>query len=109
MIKVSDSIFSLLGLAQKSNRLVSGQNVVEKAIRKRKVYLVIVSEDASDNTKERFKSICVSKNIPIVFWGTSGELGSAIGKNYRRIIGVIDKGFSISLRNLLKTNGGGGY
>lgn len=34
------------------------------------------------------------KNIPVFFWGQSGELGKAIGKEQRKVIGITDKGIA---------------
>ena len=41
---------SMLGLARRAGKVVSGEFSVEKAVKSGKAYLVIVAEDASDNT-----------------------------------------------------------
>ena len=52
MNPVKNKIFSLLGLATRSRNLVSGEFSSEKAVKGGKAFLVIVAEDASDNTKK---------------------------------------------------------
>ena len=46
-----DKVLSMLGLAAKAGKVVSGEFSTEKAIKARKAYIVMVAEDASDNTK----------------------------------------------------------
>ncbi|MCG0275036.1 MAG: ribosomal L7Ae/L30e/S12e/Gadd45 family protein [Thermosediminibacteraceae bacterium] len=92
-MKPSD-IPPLLGIARKAGKIVAGQETVERAIFSRKVHLVIISEDASFNTKDRFLSICKSRGIHCIFFGNSEILGKSIGKEGRKVIGVTDKSFS---------------
>lgn len=47
---------SLLSICQRAGKLVSGEVAVENAIRSHEVCLIIVSEDASENTKKKFKN-----------------------------------------------------
>ena len=59
--KSRDKVLSLLGLAARGRNLVSGEFSTEKAVKEGKAALVIVSTDASDNTKKLFHAI---DNIP---------------------------------------------
>ena len=47
----------MLGLATRSGNLVSGEFMTEKAVKGRKAFLVIVSREASDNTKKKFTNM----------------------------------------------------
>ena len=47
-------VLNLLGLATRAGKTASGEFMTEKAIKSGKAYLVIVSEEASDNTKKMF-------------------------------------------------------
>lgn len=49
-----DSILSMIGLAKRAGKVVSGEFSTEKAVKENKAKLVIVSEDASNNTKNFF-------------------------------------------------------
>lgn len=50
----SKKVLGTLGLAMKARDVVSGEFLTEKAIRSHSARLVIVAEDASDNTKRNF-------------------------------------------------------
>ena len=51
---------SLLGLAFRSGNLVSGEFAAREAVRKKTAALIIVANDASDNTKKMFENVCQS-------------------------------------------------
>ena len=53
-----DKVYSLLGLAVRSRNVVTGNFSTEKAVKKGKAEMVIVSEDASDNTVKMFRNMC---------------------------------------------------
>ncbi|ADL07994.1 L7Ae/L30e/S12e/Gadd45 family ribosomal protein [Thermosediminibacter oceani] len=84
----------LLGIAQKAGKVVSGQETVERAIISGKVHLVIISEDASTNTRDRFCSLCRSRGVNCIIFGHSEILGRSIGRDGRKVIGVTDRYFS---------------
>ena len=44
-------VFGLLGLAAKAGKVQSGEFSTEKSVKSGRAYLVIVSEEASENTK----------------------------------------------------------
>ena len=48
-----DKIFNLIGLATRARKIISGEELMD-AIRKKKVSLVIVASDASENTRKRY-------------------------------------------------------
>ena len=50
----NDKVLSMLGIAAKSGNVVSGEFSTEKAVKTGHAYLVIVSEEASDNTRKSF-------------------------------------------------------
>ncbi len=99
---MNNRILSLLGLAAKGRNLVSGEFSTEKAVKERKAALVIVSSEASDNTKKLFTDKCMFYNIPIYFYGTKEALGRAIGKEMRASVAVTDKGLAESIIKYLE-------
>ena len=94
----SEKIYSLLGLCMRAGMLKSGEFATLEAIRGRKAELVIVSEDASDNTKKQFSDKCSYYDVPMIFFGNKEELGHAIGKDVRTSLAVLDEGFAKTLR-----------
>ena len=101
--------YSLLGLCQRAGKLKSGELPVMEAIRKRTARLVIVSEDASDNTTKQYSDKCKYYNIPIVIFGLKDDIGHAIGKEVRTSLAITDKGLADALLKNLpveKSDGG---
>ena len=47
-------IYSYLGLAQKAGKVVAGEFLTEKSIQEGKAGLILISEEASANTKKKF-------------------------------------------------------
>ena len=98
-------ILSLLGLARRAGRIVSGQEKAENAIRSGTARLVIVTVDASDNTRKLFFDKCSFYHIPVYCFFTMDELGNAIGAGQRACVAVNDEGFADKIENLLKDLG----
>ena len=97
---VPDKVFSMIGLATKAGKTFSG----EFAVKERKAKLVIVSEDASDNTKKLFTNKCDFYKIPVFVCGSRSQLGKATGNQERASIAISDEGFSKSIINILTEN-----
>lgn len=97
--------FSLLGLATKAGRTVSGEFMTEKAVKEGSARLVIVGTDASANTKKNFRNMCGFYRVPYFEYGTKEELGHAMGKEMRASLAVIDDGFAKSLKKHLEEAG----
>lgn len=87
-----DRVISLLGLATKAGKVVSGEFSTEKAIKSGKACLVIVAKDASDNTRKSFSDSCSYYQVPFAIYGTKDELGHGIGKQMRASLAVVDEG-----------------
>ena len=90
----STAILSMLGISQRARKLISGQDTVARACDSGKVFLIILACDTSENTRKKITSLCCRKNIPLFFWGHSDELGRAIGKGQRKVIGITDRGIA---------------
>lgn len=89
-----NKVFSLLGIAMRGHNLVSGEMQTLDAIRKGSAMLVIIAEDASDNTGKLFRDKCSYYGVPVFRYGTKEELGRAIGKDFRSSLGVCDAGLA---------------
>ena len=48
---------SLLGLAAKAGKVVSGEFATENAVKSGKAFLVLTAEDASNNTRKKFNDM----------------------------------------------------
>lgn len=99
-------LLSLVGLATRARKVVSGEFSTEKSVKSGKSHLVIVSEEASDNTKKKFTNMCTYYKVPIYLFGTKDELGHAMGQEFRASLSVEDAGFARSMVERMNKNGG---
>lgn len=90
----ADKTLSMLGLAARAGKVVSGEFTVEKEVKSGKACLVLVAEDASDNTRKKFQNMCEFYQVPIRVCYDREHLGHFIGKEFRASVAVLDEGFS---------------
>ena len=91
--------YSLLGLCMRARRLFSGEFAVEKGVKRGEVYLVILAEDASDNTRKRFRDMCSYHKVPYAEYTDKESLGHAIGKEFRASLCVVDANLAQQIRS----------
>lgn len=93
-------VLNLLGLAQRAGKVISGEDLVVKAIQKQSVGLVFLADDASPNLKKKVldKSQFYQVTVSTVF--QTLELSTAIGKP-RKVVAIADAGFSKKMRTLM--------
>ena len=102
-------VLNLIGLATKAGKTASGEFMTEKSVKSGKAFLVIVSEEASDNTRKMFTNMCTYYEVPICIFGNKEELGRAMGKEMRASLAVTDQGFAKAMVKKLNLNGGSKY
>ena len=90
-----DRVLSLIGLATKAGKCASGEFMTENETKSGKAALVIVAEDASDNTKKKFRDMCKFYEVPIYFYGDKDTLGHAS-------LAILDEGFAKGIRKQLE-------
>lgn len=98
----SKKIFSLLGLAARGRNVESGEFMTERAVKDGSASLVVVSSEASENTKKLFSQKCGFYGVPCYLFGTKEELGHAIGRQFRASLAVTDKGLAKEIGKYLK-------
>ncbi|MBD7907090.1 YlxQ family RNA-binding protein [Sporosarcina gallistercoris] len=101
MISNETKIYQLLGLAARARKLTTGEELVVSEVRAQSAKLVILSEDASDNTNKKLSDKCNSYNVEKHVFGSREALGHAIGKESRVVLAVTDSGFAKKLSSLL--------
>lgn len=97
-----NKVLSLIGLAMKAGKCVSGEMMTESETKSGKAKLVIVASDASDNTKKNFHDMCNYYKVPFCFYADKDSLGHAIGKEFRASIAILDDGFAKGILKELK-------
>lgn len=101
---INKKILGLIGLSAKAGKICFGSDSVEMQIKKKKINLVIIAENSSERTKDKFKKISQENGIPYIIIGEIDELSKAIGKSNKAIIGIKDLNLS---KEIQKINNGG--
>ena len=96
-----NKLLSLLGLAARSRNITSGEFSTEKSIKEGQAYFAIVAEDASDNTKKKFRNMCEFYHVPMAIYGTKDEIGHSIGKEFRATVAIINEGFANEINKMI--------
>ncbi|WP_071459481.1 YlxQ family RNA-binding protein [Bacillus massilinigeriensis] len=92
---------SLLGLANRARKTISGEELAVKEIRNGKAKLVLLSRDASVNTQKKILDKCNYYRVPYRFVEDRYTLGGAIGKEARVVVALLDDGFAKKMSMLL--------
>ena len=96
-----DKALGMIGLATKAGKIASGEFMTENSFKSGMASLVIVSAEASDNTKKKFRNMCEFYQVEIAFYGTRESLGHCIGKEFRASLAIVDEGLAKSVRKKL--------
>lgn len=101
-------VFGLIGLAKRAGRLALGEDAVKDSIRFGKSRLVIIAEDASDNTRKSITDSCKYYNVKYYITATKDTLGHAVGNSFNAAVSVLDDGFAKNIEKYLQANLNGG-
>lgn len=99
---MNDKFLQFLGLMKKAGKLAEGYNRCEDGFNKKEISLLILSQDLSLNTKEKFVKYCNKSNIPYLEAYSKEELGMVLGRPEINIVGVTDKKISRRLSELFE-------
>jgi len=97
-------ILSMLGLATKAGKIITGEDACVNAIRSGKATLVFVAADASAGTRKKFTDKTTYYKVPILTVFTKEQLQGATGKQNRASIVLADEGFTKSIQKLIADN-----
>ena len=103
---MQNKVLSLLGLAARGRNVVSGELQTLNAVKDGSAMLVIIAEDASENTRKMFTDKCGFYDVPVRVFGTKQALGRAIGKDVRSSIAVVNEGLAQSMIGYLESENG---
>ena len=95
---MNSKLSSAIGFAMKAGRLKSGDFVTEKLLRAKNAKIALIDTTASDNTKEKYRTICANSEIELV---EVEELGRWIGKPGRMVAAVTDTAFTQMIKRAL--------
>ena len=92
---------SMISIAAKAGKVVSGGFMCEKAIQEGDACLIIIAQNAAKNTRKKFIDKCTYYKVPYVIFGQSDMLGNRIGKESRMTLAVTDMGLAKQVANKL--------
>ena len=85
---------SYFGFARKSGNLATGYDTCIQLMKRKKIKLLIVAEDASEKTKEKFLRLAEMNHVEIHVFGKTEELSAMAGLENRSIFGLTDGNFA---------------
>lgn len=97
-----DRVLAMLGIAAKAGSVLSGEYSTEKAVKDGRAFLVIVANDASENTKKMFRNMTEFYNVPIYYYSSKEDLGRSIGKEFRASLAIVNEGLAHSIEDKLQ-------
>lgn len=98
--------YGMIGLAARAGKAVSGSDSVTGAIRSGSVKLLIITKDISGNSLDKIlRNITGTDEIPCYCFGSSDELGDALGKPARAVAAITDKSFADGISAILEKIG----
>ena len=101
-----NKFFSFLGLAKRSGNVIEGYSKCDEERNRKNIFLFIISNDASNSTRKKFKNHCIAKNIELIEDFSKEELGFAIGREEVKILAITDKNMAEKLMFLYRENSG---
>ena len=100
LLLVNNKVLGLLGLSCKAGKVMSGTDMVLDGIKRRKVKLVIVAEDAAERTFRNMTLAC-GEYVEVVKFGNIEEISKAIGKQNRAVIAITDKNLADAILKVI--------
>lgn len=97
---MTDKFFRMIGLSMRAGEIEAGEAKTEDRLRHGKSKLVIISEDASENTVKKFSSLCKNYGVPVVVAGSREVLGNYTGRDFAVVLTLSDEGFAKRLKEL---------
>jgi ribosomal protein L7Ae-like RNA K-turn-binding protein len=97
-----NKLMSFLGIIMKSGNLVLGTHKTVKAVLKNTVYLVLVCNDVSKNSRKLVENIIFESHAECVFWDCSMD---AVSQSIRRrtgVIGILNVGMAEKVKKMLE-------
>ena len=100
----SDKLLGMLGLAARARKIITGTELVTEKIKSgKRVELVLIAADVSQNTLKKIVNCCdfyEQKYIHLQF--TRDEISRAVGKSCLiSAVAIIDRNFSDAIKKLV--------
>ncbi len=91
---MENKVLSYLGFAAKARKLVTGYNTCIYMMEKKKIRLLILAEDLSENSVKKMASAAEKYNVPCKIYGAGEQLSKITGNAGKGIFGITDENFA---------------
>ena len=98
-----NKFFNFLGLAKRAGNVIEGYSKCDEERNRRAIYLFIISNDASNSTKKKFKNHCLLKDVRFIEDFSKEEIGLSIGREEVKILAITDENMAKKLYTLYET------
>ena len=99
---IEQRAMNLLSMAARGRRIVSGAFMAEDALKRKQGTFLLLAQDASEETKMKFIRMAAQLKVPTAELLTMQQLGHCLGKEYRAVAVLIDRGFADRLSAYLQ-------
>lgn len=93
-------VYGLIGIARRARKVVMGESVIT-AIQNKNAKVVLISEEASVNTKKKISDKCQYYNITFCFVDDI-LLNQSLGEFNKKVIAITDEGMSKKIVQYMK-------
>ena len=91
---MEDKAYRILGMAKRAGKTVTGIDGVVSSVRSGKSFLVIMSSDASDNTKKMISDKCRSYGVRLIDTADRDTISKMTGTENTVAVSVTDRGLA---------------
>ncbi len=100
MKKQMNRFSDLIGMAYRGRNAVVGRDRVREAIHRRLAVHVFMTVDAGGALVAEMENLCRGEGTPMTRWGTTAEMGRALGRGEVAVVAVTDAGLTGALLEL---------
>ncbi|MGX7111327.1 L7Ae/L30e/S12e/Gadd45 family ribosomal protein [Gemella cuniculi] len=100
-----NKIYNLLGLMQRAGKLITGEDLIIKNLKNRKIKLLVITEDCGVNTKKKLVDKSNFYSVDYIIFSSIEDISVAIGRDNRVAVGITDDGFIKKFKQLLEEGG----
>ena len=90
-----------VSIAAKAGKVYGGELQTENRLKNGSAKLLILAEDASENTKKKFINLAKRYRVPVAYAPDREALGASCGKDLRSTVVICDEGIA---RAIVKAN-----
>lgn len=95
-----DKVLSMLGLAKRAGKLISGAPLCEKEIKSKRSFLIVIAKDISENGKKSITDCAKHYGVEYIEYSDKESLGKAVGASGERtVVSINDENFSKAVWN----------